>query len=599
MRTLPIVAMVCASAIAVAIVGPSASGCGGGGGGGSGSAASAATTGFGVVATAPTDGDGAVDPTALLFVTFDQDVDAASIGSSANGAIALIDDRGPVTAALRLVTPRIVEVAPSGALAFNRAHVLRVTTQVLATSGAPLAVEHLVRFSTHGPKVAVPVGSTTTSTGPWVAGAAEVDMSPPRGTPMAGYGGGDRRLKFPDLNPFDLHTFLVPSQGERDPCRVKALVIGNDVDKVAIMTLDAIATEAAVLEAAVTKARALGFTVPLERVMCVASHSHSGPGAISKKMLWQLAAADLYVDRVFQHITDKMALALSQAEVTSAPVVLGVGRTLVTTATRNRRAGESPDLDPDDIDPELQVIRVDTVGGAPVATLWNFAIHGTHFGTSQMQLTADIMGSCSNKLEAAGGAGIALFMNGAEGDIAPTGGYDATGQLLADAVMAARANATTTPGGFLGSTCELVDMGQPVFDVSVQRIGSSMPNLTHNGFLNGLQNLGIGPGVSLALPRGWMENEFRYQAIRIGKAVIASMPGEPIHELGLLIKADGHAKGFDHVMTAGLANGHGAYFTSEKEYWYGGYEGIASLFGPKNGEILVNAAIRQMEKLKP
>lgn len=121
----------------------------------------------------------------------------------------------------------------------------------------------------------------------------------------------------------------------------------------------------------------------------------------------------------------------------------------------------------------------------------------------------------------------------------------------------------------------------------------------HNGFLAAVQNLGIGVGMTVGIPNGWIETEFRFQAIRIGRGVLASLPGEPIHELGLLLKNDGRALGFDHVMTVGLANGHGAYFTSEKEYWYGGYEALASLFGPQNGAKLTDAARRQMTRLRP
>jgi hypothetical protein len=80
------------------------------------------------------------------------------------------------------------------------------------------------------------------------------------------------------------------------------------------------------------------------------------------------------------------------------------GSGLLYNVTTNRRAGESPYLKPWDIDPHLGsqpvlsdllvlpthhftstgVIRVDTLDGTPLATVWNFAIHGTCWGPSQM-----------------------------------------------------------------------------------------------------------------------------------------------------------------------------------------------------------------------
>ena len=66
-------------------------------------------------------------------------------------------------------------------------------------------------------------------------------------------------------------------------------------------------------------------------------------------------------------------------------------------------------------------------------------------------------------------------------------------------------------------------------------------------------------------PRGWVAREFRFQAVRVGTTAISSFPGEPLHDLGLTIKRDGRALGFDHVIPATLGNGHGSYFASETE----------------------------------
>lgn len=583
-----------------------AHGCGGGGGGSGGSAstASGASVGSGlaVTATQPVAGDTDADPTASLFVTFDADVDVATTGSA---SFILQSDQGPVAAVTSVISPRVVEVRPLAALAPQTRHMLRVKTSVGSLAGGRLAQEYVLQFVTRLRRVSVPTSSgppaagTGGNPGAWVAGAYEVDYSPRAGVPLAGYGGGDRRhTPLPDLNPFNEFTFLNPSTGTRDPVHAKALVIGNGQRRVAILTLDAIATDADFVAAIHRKAAAQGFTVPLDDMMVCSSHSHSSFGGVTKRMFWELTAADLYVDRVFQEATDKAARALVEAERGIGPALIGIGTDTITTATHNRRDADSPDLQGDSIDPEMIVIRVDRPGGQPVATLWNIPIHGTHFGTSNMQFSADIMGSCSTKLEAQG-AGIALFMNGAEGDIAPSGGYDQTGQLLADSALRARAAATTTTGGDLSTVSERIDLGTATLDVSVSRMGASGPNLSSHGFLQAIQNLGIGLGATLAIPRGWIETEFRFQAIRINRSVIASMPGEPIHEIGLLIKAEGRRQGYDHVIAAGLANGHGAYYTTAKEYGYGGYEALASLFGPTNGQKIIDGATAQMQKLKP
>lgn len=58
------------------------------------------------------------------------------------------------------------------------------------------------------------------------------------------------------------------------------------------------------------------------------------------------------------------------------PAALGVDVGLLNNVTVNRRAHISPYLKPDSIDPNLGIIRVDDLKGKPIATVWNFAIHG-------------------------------------------------------------------------------------------------------------------------------------------------------------------------------------------------------------------------------
>jgi neutral ceramidase len=50
--------------------------------------------------------------------------------------------------------------------------------------------------------------------------------------------------------------------------------------------------------------------------------------------------------------------------------------------------------------------------GTPLAVVWNFAIHGTAFGDSNLLFSADIMGAVSDRVETLLGVP-ALFANGA------------------------------------------------------------------------------------------------------------------------------------------------------------------------------------------
>jgi Neutral/alkaline non-lysosomal ceramidase, N-terminal/Bacterial Ig-like domain len=550
---------------------------------------------FKVIATAPFNGDCNVAVDRSLYVVFNTDVDATSVQAP---AVKLTSPSGIVAAAVQGVTPRMVSIDPVDPLLPGTPHQLSVTTQVTSAHGVHLESNVDVQFTT------LPEISSTTSgtdpappavASPFQAGVAEVDMAPPVGVPLAGYGGDERRRFFPDLDPNNFYTFLSPSQGVKDQLKVKALVLRNSTERVCIVTLDAIGTDEALVRLAHQKALGQGFTVPLEKVLVCSSHTHSAPGAMIKGLLWQVFAADLYVDAVAQHVASKIAQAMVSAEQGMVAASVGVGKSTVTGASQNRRHNESPDLNEGDIDPELIVIRVDRSDGAPLATVWNFAVHGTYFGPSNLEYSADIMGAASAIAENQGAA-ICLFVNGAEGDIAPSGDLPTTAQLLAGTILAARQAAPMVPSGILQSIWKRVDMGPPFINLGLHHLGS---NAQENWFVSALKDLGVNPDIAFHIPHGWIEREFRYQAVRLDKTVLVSMPGEPIHKIGLDLKQKGQGMGFDHVIPAGLSNGHGGYFTTPAEYGYGGYEGLLSMFGPQNGVQLEDACVRLMELLRP
>ena len=114
------------------------------------------------------------------------------------------------------------------------------------------------------------------------------------------------------------------------------------------------------------------------------------------------------------------------------------GISQLTGVTRNRRANVSPYLNENDIDPNLGVIGVNDANDKPLATgcvkltvqstklsftycilVWNYAIHGTCWGPDQLMSNGDIMGGVNSVLETMN-SGVAMFINGDAGDIAPS-----------------------------------------------------------------------------------------------------------------------------------------------------------------------------------
>jgi hypothetical protein len=147
--------------------------------------------------------------------------------------------------------------------------------------------------------------------------------------------------------------------------------------------------------------------------------------------------------------------------------------------TVNRRVGVSPTATPTDVDKELGVIRIDRMNGTPLAVVWNFAIHGTAYGDSNLSFSADVMGAVSAKVEADLGVP-ALFANGAEGDTSPDG-HGATGIATLAPIIAAKietihAAIVTNPQIALQCVSHVEPFGKATLDLSLNRLpaGSSI-----------------------------------------------------------------------------------------------------------------------------
>jgi hypothetical protein len=120
-----------------------------------------------------------------------------------------------------------------------------------------------------------------------------------------------------------------------------------------------------------------------------------------------------------RQMATSIATALVDAQQNAKPAVMNLGVGQLIGVTENRRA-PNPWVQKDTIDANLGVIRVDDANtNEPLATVWNFAIHGTCYGPENMKFTAEIMGASSDKIESKVG-GVALFINADAGDIAPT-----------------------------------------------------------------------------------------------------------------------------------------------------------------------------------
>jgi len=437
------------------------------------------------------------------------------------------------------------------------------------------------------------------------AGVSKLDATLPIGTPLAGYNHGDRRVKYWPIPSRTRYTYwMMPSQGILDISWAKALVIDNGIEKVCFVSVDAIGADGGLIEAAYHKAVARGFAIKRDNVIISASHTHSGPGGVSRERIWEIApATDLFNQELLDMYSDYVSTAMVTAENTLQPVKIALGQDLLKTVTENRRAGESPYLKKTDIDPYLSIIKIDTLEGVPLATVWNFAIHGTCYGTSNMKFSSDVMGGASRYIEQMVG-GVALFVNADAGDIAPTGQACsgkpdfAGGLTIAQTVKQIRDSLTTTTDVEIQAFSQHVDFGKTNMNLTFARVA----NCSKGGPLDicGICKF-LNCDLNLHLGSEWVENRPRFTAIRFtlnGKSnVIVTMPGEALHDLGIEIRSDTTKLGFDKTFLFGYSNNHMGYFATPREYDVGGYESELTFWGEQTAEKVRNGCLTVARKV--
>jgi hypothetical protein len=225
------------------------------------------------------------------------------------------------------------------------------------------------------------------------------------------------------------------------------------------------------------------------------------------------------------------------------------------------------------LDAGLSVVRITGADGAPIALVWNYAIHGTMLSAGNQRLSGDVMGDASVALERALGVP-ALFVNGAVGDVSPAQHGD---------------RATRDVGTELAATVrrawsEAVPVPRPSLSVAARTVALPAPRLSLRNCLNGWAPRSLTLPLGAVFPR-----QTTLTAVGLGDTAIVSVPGELQTKLGLSIKQARPAR-FARALIAGVSNDYVGYFLTAADYTQPGYVSCATLYGPRTGDCLAEAA---------
>jgi len=243
------------------------------------------------------------------------------------------------------------------------------------------------------------------------AAVASTDITPPVGVELCGYG-------------FYLER---ASTGVLDSLSARALVLESGSERVAVVACDLLGVSRDL--ARTTRLLVQETTgIPPCCVMLACSHTHAGPATVPVRGCGEMSPG--YVAGLPQRLADVVARAAEAVE----PARLGFARGVAPGLGFNRVEGEVGPLDE-----ELLLMAVQARDGSPLAVAYHATAHGvTHLSCNTL-LSADWPGAAS-RLIAESGAGEALYLAGASGDVNPvlahTGRGDEAGKLVADAAAA-------------------------------------------------------------------------------------------------------------------------------------------------------------------
>lgn len=435
-------------------------------------------------------------------------------------------------------------------------------------------------------------------------GAATADITPPIGTPMAGYYA-------------ERHA-----EGVHDPLFAKAIVLEGGGKKAAFVSLDLITTPKSIVEEARKEVeKATG--IPGSAVMISATHAHTGPILRGRGPRDDsFGGGNPLVLAYSDGLPAKIAACVRDADKALRPAKVHAGHGQESAISFNRRfhmadgsVGWNPGkknpriLKPaGPIDPDVAVVyfESDDKARTPLATYVNHAVHldnvgGAQFSADMPATIADLLGRFK------GPEMVTFYTSGCCGDInhinvnwaEPQKGHENAarmGVILAAEVLRTWPKLEAAAPGALRVKSARVKLPLPeITEKDVEESKATIARLEGSGktpaFLEQVKAFKV---ADVAAQKG-EPLEVEVQVVALGdKFAWVSLPGEIFVELGLAIKQDSP---FPHTIIAELANGAIGYIPSRRAYGQGNYEVVSARCAEGSGEMLVDAALGMLKEL--
>ncbi len=380
------------------------------------------------------------------------------------------------------------------------------------------------------------------------AGRARIDITPSVGIAMGGY--------------WERSGAAV---GVASPLYARAAAFQCGEQRCALVSLDlvAIAAESASRIRARVEER---FGLPAASLMICASHTHSGPLTLPYR---GMGTVDVdYLARV----EEAVAAAVGEALVHTEPVQVYYARVPVKIGINRRRSLRSEIS-------HAHLVWCEGRSGAPL-TIFQYACHPVVLGAQNRHISGDFVGEAARLIEEQS-AGIALFINGACGDINPrtTNGTVndavALGRELATAALATRSCAERLSVDSIRSAGRTVDLPLSIrpptsrlLAVLAMKYGLRRVISGANSGLFNAARARLQWAADAAREQDRVTQAFSIHGMALGELVLLGCEGELFARYQLEVEEVSQRR----VVLCGLANGCIGYVPTADEYARGGYE---------------------------
>ena len=412
-------------------------------------------------------------------------------------------------------------------------------------------------------------------------GIAAVDIEPAIGIPLAGYSSKLRRIDgFIDwTNKYPESRYFKPSTGRHSAIRSKSMVIRSGDRLLVFVSVDLVGVEAAMFRDLAKRLKSLGVTE--DNLIVSGTHTHSGPGTVSRRFGLQIVAVDAFRRKNYNSILDKMQMSveIAFARLASADLLTSSFETSGIQRNKFRKNGEGHY----DNTAKFLLARA-RVNGQLLGGIVNYALHGNGMPVDDMRFSSDVLGQIEINLERVIAENnkanhykpVILFMNGAEGDVGnPVRTEEA---VVSDGIRFAE---QAVEAGFIESLRAI----NPVISLRRSKVRLGIPTYSPKNCAEDKKSFIARRGLGLKIPLLFLYPQSTYITVAaVGDILMLTWPGEASTQVGFDLHDAVHGLGYENSWFLGLANDYMAYFTTQEEYTEGKYDSCSSLFGWKGAE---------------